>query len=124
MLNVLFVRALNARLGAAPVIVDAVNPGFCTSELRRDVSGPLAWIGALMEMIMAFTTEEGGRRLVHGAVGMPENPDKLRGGYLNQCRVDEPSDFVISPEGQKAQDRIWVRFFEVKTMTSADTVPG
>ncbi|KAJ7760695.1 hypothetical protein DFH07DRAFT_816417, partial [Mycena maculata] len=112
LLNVLFVRALNERLGTAPLIVNAVNPGLCVSELTRDLSGPTSWIASLLTRILAFTTEEGGRRLVHGAVGMPENPDKLRGEYLNQCQVEEPSDFVISPEGQKAQDRIWDELVE------------
>lgn len=106
MFSLFFVRGLDERLGSAPLIVNAVNPGI--SELRRDLSGPAAWISWLAERIMAFTTEEGSRRLVHGALGMPENPDKLRGEYLNQCRVEEASDFVISAEGRRAQDRIWV----------------
>ncbi|KAJ7760692.1 hypothetical protein DFH07DRAFT_816410, partial [Mycena maculata] len=80
-------KPLNERLGTAPLIVNAVHPGFCVSELRRDLSGPAM---------------EGGRRLVHGAVGMPENPDKLRGEYLNY-------DFEIS---QKAQDQIWDELVE------------
>lgn len=102
-------RALNEHLGAAPLIVDAVNPGFCASELNRNISGFLAVIGGVMTSILAFTPEEGSRRLVHAAVGMTERPDALRGAYLNECRVEEPSNFVISPEGRKAQDLIWVR---------------
>lgn len=111
-LNVFFVRALSDRLGSAALIVNAVNPGFCISELRRSIKGPGAVISWIAERIFAFTTEEGSRRLVWGALGQPENPDALRGQYINQCRVDEASDFVISPEGRKAQDDIWVLFSE------------
>ncbi|KAJ7765100.1 hypothetical protein DFH07DRAFT_738005 [Mycena maculata] len=115
LLNVFFVRALNSCLGASLLIVDAVNPGFCVSKLRRNISGPVAWLANFMEWIMAFTTEEGGHRLVHGAVGILEDADTLltkmawtRGGYLNQCRVEEPSNFVVSAEGHRVQDQIWV----------------
>ncbi|KAJ7466914.1 hypothetical protein FB451DRAFT_1259505 [Mycena latifolia] len=108
LLNVLFVRALNARLEpGAPLIISAINPGFCVSELGRDEARILVFISNIMRSLLAFTTEEGSRQLVWAAVGRPENPEELRGGYTNQCKVVEPSDFVISPEGQKAQDRIW-----------------
>ncbi|KAJ6526947.1 hypothetical protein DFH09DRAFT_1414655 [Mycena vulgaris] len=108
LLNVLFVRALNDRLGAAPLVVSAVNPAFCYSELRRDFSGAKAFLISIMERILAFTTEEGSHQLVWAAVGLQDSPDKLRGEYINQCIVEEPSDFIVSPEGAKAQDRIWV----------------
>ncbi|KAJ7671218.1 hypothetical protein B0H17DRAFT_1141554 [Mycena rosella] len=92
LLNVLFVRALDARLApAAPLIVTSINPGLCFSELNRSMSGVQAFLAA---------------------VGLPESPDKLRGQYINQSRTEEPSDFVISAEGQKAQDRIWDELVE------------
>ncbi|KAJ7466926.1 hypothetical protein FB451DRAFT_1483841 [Mycena latifolia] len=113
LLNVLFVRALNARLDpGAPLIVSAINPGFCMSELGRDESRVVVFIGNIMKRLLAFTAEEGSRQLVFGAVGSAEDPNALRGGYTNQCRVEEPSDFVMSPLGQKAQDRIWDELVE------------
>ncbi|KAJ7121973.1 hypothetical protein C8R43DRAFT_1148794 [Mycena crocata] len=113
LLNVFFVRGLNARIGGAPLIVNAVNPGLCVSELRRDISGVAGFFMAIMVSILAFSTDEGSRRLVWGAVGLPEDPDKLRGEYLNQNRVEESSDFVISPEGQKFQDDTWNELIEL-----------
>ncbi|KAJ7140917.1 hypothetical protein C8R44DRAFT_603865 [Mycena epipterygia] len=107
LLNVFFVRALNDRLQTAPLIINAVNPGFCKSELVRNVPWAVRVIVSFIQFIVAFPTEVGSRRLVFGAVGQPANPDALRGQYLNQNRVDEPSDFVISPEGRKAQEHIW-----------------
>lgn len=104
-LNVLFVRALNERLGASvPLIVNVVNPGLCSSELMRNASAATIVIGTIMHKTIAFTPEVGSRRLVWGAVGSPENPDALRGEYINQCATEEPSDFVISAEGKKFQD--------------------
>ncbi|KAJ6526933.1 hypothetical protein DFH09DRAFT_1414611 [Mycena vulgaris] len=107
LLNVFFVRALNARLGAAPLIVNAINPGLCHSELGRTMTGVKAFLFGILSSILAFTAEEGSRQLVWGAIGLPDSADKLRGEYINQCTVEEPSDFVISPEGTKVQDRIW-----------------
>jgi retinol dehydrogenase-12 len=107
---VFFVRALNARLGAhAPIIVTASNPGLCHSELTREAGGLVAVVYAILKRIFAFTTEEGSRQFIFNAVGHAENPDTLRGQYVNQSVIEEPSDFVISAEGLRAQDRIWVR---------------
>ncbi|KAJ7042773.1 hypothetical protein C8F04DRAFT_1074729 [Mycena alexandri] len=114
LLNVYFVRALNEYLGpTAPIIVNAVNPGMCVSELRRDLPAFLAFISRIVERIMAFTAEEGSRQLVFGAVGEPENPDALRGEYINQSRVEEPSDFVVGSVGHKAQAQIWDEMVEI-----------
>ncbi|KAJ7756225.1 hypothetical protein B0H16DRAFT_1315267 [Mycena metata] len=114
LLNLLFVRELNARLGpTAPLIVDAVNPGMCVSELRRDLPAFLAFIFRTLERIMAFTAEQGSRQLVFGALGEPTNPDALRGAYINQSRIEEPSDFVIGAEGHKAQGQIWDELVEI-----------
>ncbi|KAJ7613155.1 hypothetical protein FB45DRAFT_874676 [Roridomyces roridus] len=107
-LNVLFVRALNDHLPpSTPLITNVVNPGLCSSELNRDLKGPGAVIFSLIIKLIGFTSEQGSRRLVHAAVGNPENPDSLRGQFLDECRVYEPSDWVISAEGRKAQELIW-----------------
>ncbi|KAJ6616967.1 hypothetical protein B0H10DRAFT_2434660 [Mycena sp. CBHHK59/15] len=114
LLNVLFVRALNARLSpSTPLIVDAVNPGYCYSELRRSFSGILAVFDYLMEKMLAFTTEEGGRQLVWAAVGEQANPERLRGEYISCSEVMEVSDFALSPQGVKAQDHIWDEMLDI-----------
>ncbi|KAJ7465913.1 hypothetical protein FB451DRAFT_1041224 [Mycena latifolia] len=108
LLNVFFARALNAHLGpSAPIIVNAVTPGFTVSELRRDISGIIAVLLKLLEWMAAFTTEEGSRRLVWAAVGLPDAADTLRGEYINCCVVEEASDFVVGAEGQKVQQALW-----------------
>ncbi|KAJ7793731.1 hypothetical protein B0H14DRAFT_3889122 [Mycena olivaceomarginata] len=106
LLVIFFVRELNERLGAAPLIVNTVNPGMCISELRRDFPFALSWFIWLIERILAFTTEEGSRQLVFGAVGTQPSADALRGAYINQSKVQEPSDAVLGPAGLKDQNRI------------------
>ncbi|KAJ7181129.1 hypothetical protein C8R46DRAFT_1071525 [Mycena filopes] len=108
LLNVFFVRALNSNLmPSTPVIVNAVNPGFCRTGLTREVSGVRALMVTLMGLVLGRTAEEGSRQLVWAAVGNQEQPDKLRGEYINGCKVQESSDYVLSADGVKAQNRLW-----------------
>ncbi|KAJ3891270.1 hypothetical protein GG344DRAFT_88388 [Lentinula edodes] len=108
LLNVFFVRALQARLGKYPsIIVDAVNPGYCYSGFRTNFSGVRAFVDHLMENLLAMTTEEGGRQLVWAAVGGSGAEEKLKGGYVSFGEVVEPSDFSISKEGQALEEKYW-----------------
>ncbi|KAJ7733420.1 hypothetical protein DFH07DRAFT_928832 [Mycena maculata] len=106
--NVFFVRALNARLpSSTPLIVNTVSPGYCYSELRRNFSGILAVVDFLMERALAFSAEVGSRRLVWAALAQQDHPEKLRGQYISNFDIKEVSDFVLSPQGAKAEDLVW-----------------
>ncbi|KAK7458156.1 hypothetical protein VKT23_010064 [Stygiomarasmius scandens] len=124
--NVLFVRALTARLpfpspnGDPPTITPvAINPGFCISSLRRGFVGEehreRREIFEKMEKEIAFTAEEGSRQLVYGALGGRDGDDtkqedvekKMRGGYVIMSELAEVSDFVLSEDGKKLEGRIW-----------------
>ncbi|KAJ7663866.1 hypothetical protein DFH06DRAFT_1295874 [Mycena polygramma] len=114
LLNVFFVRALNAHLPpSTPLVVDSVCPGYCYSELRRELTGIRAVLDWLMEKAMAFTAEVGSRRLVYGALAYPEQPEKMRGAYVSGCQITEVSDFVLSAEGAKVQDRLWYELLDI-----------
>jgi retinol dehydrogenase-12 len=106
---VFFVRALNEHLASnTPLVVDAVCPGYCYSELRRSFSGILAVIDWIQERLLAFTTEEGSRQLVFAALAHEDHPEKLRGEYISMSEITEVSDFVLSARGARVQDRVWV----------------
>ncbi|KAF8903437.1 hypothetical protein CPB84DRAFT_1774142 [Gymnopilus junonius] len=104
--------ALNDRLHRKPVIVSAVNPGYCYSGLRRKYGGITLLFDRLMEILLARSTEEGSRIPVWAAVGIEERKDELRGAYINLMHVDEPSDFVISEEGEEVRQKIWNNLIE------------
>jgi len=61
-----------------------------------------------MELCLARTTEQGARQLVWAAIGGTGNEDELRGAFISSTEVTESSDYVISEEGEKAQNKIWV----------------
>jgi retinol dehydrogenase 12 len=109
-LNVFFVRELTKRLPAnSPVIVTAVNPGYCKSQLRRNLSPFPLMIDTIIEALFARTTEGGSRQLVWAAVGGVGREFELRGGYVSNANLQEASDYALSDEGARVQTRLWVR---------------
>lgn len=66
-----------------------------------------------MERLLAWTAEQGSRQLVWGALAHQDHPDTLRGEFSEVSRVQEVSDFVLSDEGAKVEDRVWVRLGQV-----------
>ena len=115
MLNVFFARGLSDRLHDKPVIVNAVDPGLCQSELARNITGLQAWIMWLRKLILARTTEQGSRQLIWACIGGKDNIDQLRGAYISSMQIRESSDFVISEEGKRAQTKLWVNIPSVNT---------
>ena len=109
MLNVFFARELSDRLRDKPLIVNAVNPGFCHSELARNITGLRAWIMWIRKLLLARTTEQGSRQLVWACIGGKDNIDQLRGAYISSMHIQEPSDSVVSEEGKRAQTKLWVK---------------
>ncbi|KAH9479748.1 Short chain dehydrogenase sol3 [Psilocybe cubensis] len=152
LLNILFTRALNDRLNLdstndeaskevlpdlttdeppASIIVNAVNPGYCYSNLRSTYTGPRAWFDWFMERVLARTAEEGSRQVVWAALGCDESENaagggsarqrtrereaKMKGAYISNASISEPSDYVIGEEGRKAQDLLWDNLLEELT---------
>ncbi|KAF9033513.1 hypothetical protein BJ165DRAFT_1357049, partial [Panaeolus papilionaceus] len=122
LLNIFFVRALSDRLRGQPLIVNAVNSGYCLSNIRNSFTCLCAFFDRITEVLVAQTVERGSRQLIWAALaGKTEaEMEKMRGAYVNAIAVDEPSDFVITPEGTAFQDRLWVCFLLCFTTVSAD----
>lgn len=83
------------------VILNFVNPGWCHSELMRELSGN--YLIAIVKKIMCRTTEVGSRTLVDAALKGPETYGK----YLSNCEVTKCSTLVEGPEGPEMQRRVW-----------------
>ncbi|KAG6830257.1 hypothetical protein H0H87_008681 [Tephrocybe sp. NHM501043] len=103
-------KPLAKRLGKqSPVIVNGVNPGFCKSELTRELNSILGAMLRLIQKLIARTSEQGGRQLIYASVAGQDNLDQLRGAYISNARVSEASDFAIGKHD--LQDRLWVRHY-------------
>ena len=108
MLSIFFTRGLSEGLYDKPLIVNAVDPGFCHSALTRNAKGLGKWFIELMKVLLARTAEQGSRQLIWACIGGKDNIDQLRGAYISSMQVREPSDFVVSEEGKRAQTKLWV----------------
>ena len=62
----------------------------------------------LRKVLLARTTEQGSRQLIWACIGGKDNIDRLRGTYISSMHVQEPSDSVVSEEGKRAQNKLWV----------------
>jgi hypothetical protein len=59
--------------------------------------------------LLSRSTEMGARCLTHGMFIATD--EDVHGKYLNNCRAEEESDFVISEDGARVQERVWVSGF-------------
>ena len=68
----------------------------------------------LIERTVTRSAEQGSRQLLWAALGPNgkdnEYIDDLKGAFVMHGGVVEPSDFVISEEGKKGQDQLWVSY--------------
>lgn len=117
LLNTLFAPAFAAHIPrSAPIVVNAVCPGFCHSQILRTIDrGQFDNFKKI-----ARTSEEGSRQLIFAALGPdPKYPDSsehvdvLKGAYIQHNAVSSPSDWVKSEEGQQVQSRLWDETWDI-----------
>ena len=79
-------------------------------QLTRHITGPRRIFVKLLKAVLARSSEVGSRTLIHAALGGTQK--EMQGKYLTTCKVDEESDYALSPEGMEVQERIWVRLHD------------
>jgi hypothetical protein len=77
-------------------------PLLSRTKLTFYIQGVKSLAASFAKALMARTTEVGGRTLVYGAAA----GDESYGQYMSECVVKEPSAFVRSKEGARAQERV------------------
>ncbi|KAL6874497.1 hypothetical protein HDV57DRAFT_510985 [Trichoderma longibrachiatum] len=81
-------------------IINTPNPSWCRSDLGKEMESA----GYKMaEKILARTTEEGSRTLVHGVLA----DETSHGHYLNNCHVQAPAKHVTNRWGQGVQKKFF-----------------
>jgi retinol dehydrogenase 12 len=109
--NVFFVRSMANRLSAThpSIVINVVSPGFCESELRRDISQEqLSSLQFAAFDEHRYTAEEGSREILYAALAEVGNEDALKGKFISHSKVSDVSDFMNGGIGIKMQDAIWV----------------
>lgn len=84
------------------VVVNFLCPGFCHSGLMREAEGALSM--RILKGVLAKSTEEGSRTLVHAGVAAGR---ESHGKWLSACKVAACSDLVEGKEGLELQGRVW-----------------
>lgn len=87
------------------VTLNFVNPGWCHSELMREVTNPFV---RLLKMIMCRTTEVGSRTLVHAGLQGVET----HGKFMSDSKIAHCAPLVEGPEGPEVQRRVWTEIAE------------
>ena len=102
MLEVLSCREITREhpVSQMKVTMNFVNPGWCHSELMREMTNPLI---TLMKKLFCRTTEAGSRTLVHAGIAGPET----HGKYMSDCKVKPCAPLVEGKEGTEMQRRVW-----------------
>ncbi|PRP88984.1 short-chain dehydrogenase [Planoprotostelium fungivorum] len=104
LLNVYMTRYLGPILKKEGVSIHCLTPGFCYSELIRNTKGVQGIFFAIFRFIMARSTEEGSRTLVHAAVHedllMKNGPS---GRYWLDCKELSPAPLAID---KKIQEKV------------------
>ncbi|KAJ8501872.1 hypothetical protein ONZ45_g11986 [Pleurotus djamor] len=119
LLNVLHMLSFKDHLPDTPKItVNAVCPGFCVSELRREFTGPQVVVFWILEKIFGRTSEEGSRQYLYAALGNQEKEESMHGAYFSSMIKHEPGAFVVSEEGRKFREVLWDDC--VKTFSDVD----
>ena len=80
LLNLLWTLSLSKKVDAREVSVVLVSPGFCKSELFREIDG--WWAMAFISRCLARTTEAGARILMLASVVKPGQ--EVHGAYYSQ----------------------------------------
>lgn len=71
------------------VVINAVSPGLCYSELDRNGNIYLRMMLAVMRKFLARTSEQGSRNLLQAAFARSES----HGAYCSECQVKEYDSF-------------------------------
>jgi retinol dehydrogenase-12 len=125
LLDVMYMRSLNAHLGSPslPVVVAAVDPGYCYSDILRHLSFWIRAIFTLTDLLFARKTAEGAKPLVWTATAGQDNAavrESLKGAYTSDCKIAEPGDYLFGPEGRECETRLWVSHTYALQSTSED----
>ncbi|KAF5011536.1 hypothetical protein FDECE_2367 [Fusarium decemcellulare] len=100
LLNILWMRELSSKVESQHVVINAVNPGWCGTGLHRSDTIPGV---RFMIRIFAWPPVKGGHCLTDAVT---QHVDQ-HGIYLSEQRVESPSPFVLSPDGEATQKRLW-----------------
>lgn len=104
--------------GKPPVIVHAVQPGYCRTNLFNESTS----FGSRIALrLIGWDAEVGGRALVAGAIGK-EGGEKSHGGYMSEGHLREATSWLATEQGKEASAKLWTEIAEIIERAQPGTV--
>jgi len=101
LLNLLWYRELSLLVPEEEIIINGSCPGFVASALHRHETSVTY---KLAIETLAYSPKEGAHGLLDAALVKGK---ESHGGYCQRQKLQQPSGFVLSEEGKKAQKQVW-----------------
>ncbi|KPM41649.1 hypothetical protein AK830_g4882 [Neonectria ditissima] len=89
--------------GKGHVLVNALSPGLCRTELYRNWSFPFNMAVKLVNVLLGRTAEMGSRTLVAAALAGEET----HANWMSDCRLYVWPGSMEGDEGEKLTSRVW-----------------
>ncbi|POR33335.1 Retinol dehydrogenase 12 [Tolypocladium paradoxum] len=95
--------------GKGHVIVNALNPGLCRTQLFRRWSFPLSWILWFLFAVLGREAEMGSRTLMAAALAGEET----HGRWMSDCALQIWPKLMEGEQGERLADKVWGELAEV-----------
>ncbi|KAM0558475.1 hypothetical protein ACHAPJ_004669 [Fusarium lateritium] len=112
LLQAMFVERLAEAVdasGQGHIVINAVHPGFCSTELFRNVPFPFSLIFTALVALLSRTPEMGSRALLAGAFA----GDELHGKMMFNGELHKMPKTMQGEDGNKLTGRVWEELVEI-----------
>ncbi|KAH8587911.1 hypothetical protein B0O99DRAFT_526027 [Bisporella sp. PMI_857] len=98
-----FVIKLAKQVSPNDVVINLVNPGFCSgTSLNRESSRP--WLTTLLALTVARTTVDGARAYIDAAIVKGK---ESHGSYHSEGRIKPYPKIIYTTLGKEIEERLW-----------------
>ncbi|KAF2462744.1 NAD(P)-binding protein [Lindgomyces ingoldianus] len=101
LIGLVWAKELAKRISSDQVIVNAVNPGFCKTNLMGDASGMMKYMTKCFSICLGRSAQDGARCVVDAAIA--KGPES-HGRYLSEKMIKDEAPIANDAE---IQTKIW-----------------
>ena len=102
-------RSLGGATPSQGIIITALSPGLCDTELFRNAPWIVQAILAGFMKLVGRSAEMGARATVAAAVAGPE----MHGVFMQHCQAGEFPKIMDGLEGEKLEEKVWGEMMEI-----------
>ncbi|KAG9219908.1 hypothetical protein CCMSSC00406_0009511 [Pleurotus cornucopiae] len=95
------------------ITINSVDPGFCHSDLCRDIPYMTRMTIYFVGKFIGRTAEEGARQLIWAALAKSSEEASMKGAYIASMEIREPCNFVISQKGKDFREELFTDTLDI-----------